>query len=76
MFQANWFELELGVTEKHFLIEMIRKEVYLSQRKLIIQKVREEIAKKATSVCWADDDSEMDFSKPMVLETNDMDLSE
>ena len=79
MFQANWFELELGVTERHFLIEMIKKEIFLKQRQMMIQMVREKIQmdNKLKNVSWADDDeTEMDFSKPLVLETNDMDLSE
>jgi methionine salvage enolase-phosphatase E1 len=46
------------------------------QKQRLVQMARDDLVKKSKRTLWGDDESEMDFSKPVVYETNDMDLSE
>ena len=58
-------------------VHLLEFQALQKQKQRLIQVARDDIAKKSKPTFWADDDeSEMDFSKPFVYQSDDMDLSE
>lgn len=51
---------------------------WVRKRMMLIQHARDDIRKKSIKVSWGDDDTEMDFLKPLVFkdEEDNMDLSD
>lgn len=46
------------------------------QKQRLVQMARDDLAQKSKRILWGDDESEMDFSKPVVYQSNDMDMSQ
>lgn len=68
---------EMQRSEQVYQVNLLEFQALQKQKQRLIQMARDDIAKKSKPTSWADDDeSEMDFSKPCVYQSDDMDLSE